>query len=44
VTAVCDRHSCDAEKRTAVEALGMNLESIVSGEESGTSVVPFSRA
>ncbi len=44
VTSVNDRHSYDAGKRTALEAWGRKLESIVSGEESDTSVVPFSRA
>jgi len=44
VTAVYDRHSYDAEKRTALEAWGRKLESTVSGAEFDTSVVPFSRA
>jgi hypothetical protein len=43
VTAVYDRHSYDAEKRTALEAWGRKLESIVSGEEAAAKVVPFSR-
>ena len=44
VTAVYDRYSYEKEKRTALEAWGRKLESIVSGEELDASVVPFSRA
>jgi hypothetical protein len=44
VTAVCDRHSYDAEKRTALEAWGRKLERIVDGEAAAAEVVVFSRA
>jgi hypothetical protein len=44
VTAVYDRHSYDAEKRTALEAWARKPESIVSGEALASAVVPFSRA
>jgi len=43
VTGVYRQHSCDAETRTALEAWGRKLESIVSGEEAAAAVVPFSR-
>jgi len=44
VTAVYDRHSYDAEKRTALEAWGRKLERIVDGEAAAAEVVVFSRA
>ncbi len=43
VTAVYDRYSYEKEKRTALEAWGRKLESVVSGEAPAAEVVRFSR-
>lgn len=42
VTAVYDRHSYDAEKRTVLEAWGRKLDSIFRGEDQAADVLPFS--
>ncbi len=41
---IYDRYSHEKEKRTALDAWGRKLESIVSGEEFDASVVSLSRA
>ncbi|MBF0295469.1 MAG: tyrosine-type recombinase/integrase [Magnetococcales bacterium] len=39
VTAVCDRHSYDAEKRAALDAWGKRLQAIVTGQADGNVVM-----
>ena len=43
VTAVYDRHSYDPEKRTALEAWGRRLETIVSGAKGREKIVALGR-
>jgi hypothetical protein len=42
VTAVCDRHSYDPEKRTALDAWGRRLDTILGGKKPAE-VVPLVR-